>query len=190
MPPVAPARTHLYRALTWNAQLQLEGCRPHHALLALQWRDVLSQKKPNTSQVSHCREISEHTFLHEGGTAHKSFSWDVHLGWGCGFYFWSNTGTLPRPPWHNHCTMGGKQVSTAAATLPALPAAHSLTTAFFTRVLAMLSPRNTHMEQANQPWASLSRSHLLSGIHRQIQVWNYLGRQGCWASSCSGSRDY
>lgn len=99
------------------------------------------------------------------------FSWDVDLHWSCLFYFWSNTGMFPRPPWHNHCTMGGKQVSTATENLPALFPVHSLTTVIMTRILATLSPHpwiplNAHMEKANQPCASLSRSHLLGGIHR------------------------
>lgn len=52
--------------------------------------------------------------------------------------------------------MGGKQVSTAAAALPALLAVHSLTAAFITRVPATLSPHpcmpwNTHREKADQP---------------------------------------
>lgn len=61
--------------------------------------------------------------------------------------------------------MGGKQVSTAAATLPALPAVHSLTTAFFTRVLAMLSPQNTH--GTGKPALSLSEQIPSAGWNPQ-----------------------
>lgn len=55
----------------------------------------------------------------------------MELCWSRVFYFWSNTGMFPRPPWHYPCTMGGKQVSTATANLPALLAVHSLTTLYY-----------------------------------------------------------
>ena len=89
---------------------------------------VFSYGKSSTGLRFHTtRKISEHTFLH--GRAHnRNNSPGMWICTEVVVYFWSSTGTFPRPPWHNYFSMGGKHVSTVTANFSALFAVHSLTT--------------------------------------------------------------